>query len=48
MAFLPNSKSIGSIQRKCTFLIYVIISQRVKMREQKIETIKNWLEPKFV
>ena len=34
--------------KKCCFLSYVILTQKVKIEDKKVKIIKNWLKLKSV
>ena len=43
-----NFKRCRFYKDKVCFLEYVVSAQGVKIEEERINTVKNWLEPKFI
>ena len=46
--FFANFKKCCFYKNKVRFLDYVISTQKVQVKYEKIDIIKMWLEPKFV
>ena len=43
-----NLKKCPFHQDEVRFLGYVVLAQRVQMKEERIEAVRNWLEPKTI
>ena len=46
--FFANLKKCHFHKNKVWFLGYVISAQGIKIKDEKIEVVKNWLEPKLI
>ena len=44
--FFNNLKKCRFHKNKVRFLGYIVSSQRIRIEEERIKVIKNWLEPK--
>ena len=46
--FFANLKKCYFHKDKVWFLDYIVSAQRIRIEDEQIEVVKNWLEPKLI